>query len=562
VSARRAVFLLESIADLQQRLRALGSDLIVTSCAPDEAITALCQQQPLISMVHLATEVTSEEERCERKVQKALTKLHEGSVAAGGSRDSPPSLVRHWDHTLYHLDDLPRGTTPDAMPLTFSPWRNKLEAGGEVRAPLPTPKILPPLPPAVVPSGGGGTSTGGAEKTMEEVLMQLGYSAEESNEKSRNQDSRAALHFQGGETAASARLQGWMFDRDCLKDYFETRNGMLGPDYSTKFAPWLALGCMSPRTIYAEVKRYETSKGIANKSTYWVVFELIWRDFFRFVGVKIGDKLFAPYGPVPPRQDAGHQGWRDPRGSSDLEAAQALEAWKEGRTGVPLVDANMRELAATGFMSNRGRQNVASFLVHDLNLDWRAGADWFESVLLDYDVCSNWGNWVALAGLTGGRVNRFNMLKQTKDYDPSGAYLHHWIPELAKVPAPQVFDPSKISNAQKAAAGLVLAPWGSTTPAADRSAAAAAGVAPNHYPMPLPRPGSAEAFFGKGGMGGGGSTSDCKKKGGGVGRGYKIPKSDRGGGGGGRGGGAASGKDSEKSKGRRRVQSNYLTDEY
>jgi len=85
----------------------------------------------------------------------------------------------------------------------------------------------------------------------------------------------------------------------------------------------------------------------------------------------------------------------------------------------------MRELAATGFMSNRGRQNVASFLIHDMGHDWRAGARYFESVLLDYDVASNWGNWVAAAGLTGGRVNRFNILKQSKDYDANGDYIRH-----------------------------------------------------------------------------------------------------------------------------------------
>ena len=110
-----------------------------------------------------------------------------------------------------------------------------------------------------------------------------------------------------------------------------------------------------------------------------MVFELIWRDFFRLYALKHGNAIFHQSGPIRSRQP-----WRsDPA---------LLEKWKTGNLGVPLVDANMRELLATGFMSNRGRQNVASYLALDLQLDWRAGADHFESLLLDYDVSSNWGN--------------------------------------------------------------------------------------------------------------------------------------------------------------------------
>merc|ERR1719484_512031 len=120
---------------------------------------------------------------------------------------------------------------------------------------------------------------------------------------------------------------------------------------------------------------------------------------------------------------------------------------------MPLVDANMRELLATGFMSNRGRQKVASYLVLDLGLDWRLGAEHFEEHLVDYTPEANWGNWHAAAGLSGGRVNRFNILKQSKDYDPKGDYVKLWIPELAKVPAPQCFTPSSLSKADREAAG-------------------------------------------------------------------------------------------------------------
>ena len=107
-------------------------------------------------------------------------------------------------------------------------------------------------------------------------------------------------------------------------------------------------------------------------------------------------------------------------------------------------------------MSNRGRQNVASYLVLDLGIDWRIGADHFESLLLDHDVCSNYGNWNAAAGLTGGRVNKFNITKQSKDYDANGDYIRHWIPELKNVPAPMIFEPWKLSTADQNRYGLKI----------------------------------------------------------------------------------------------------------
>ncbi len=103
----------------------------------------------------------------------------------------------------------------------------------------------------------------------------------------------------------------------------------------------------------------------------------------------------------------------------------------------------------TGWMSNRGRQNVASFLCHDLNLDWRIGADHFESYLIDHDVMSNYGNWNAAAGLTGGRINKFSISKQSRDYDPEGKYVRYWCPELANVPTSRLFEPWLLSSEEQ-----------------------------------------------------------------------------------------------------------------
>lgn len=135
---------------------------------------------------------------------------------------------------------------------------------------------------------------------------------------------------------------------------------------------------------------------------------------------------------------------------------QLFELWKAGRTGMPLVDANMRELAATGFMSNRGRQNVASYLILDLGVDWRRGASWFEHHLLDHDVASNWGNWLSAAGLTGGRINKFNIVKQSKDYDEDGRYVKHWLPELRAVPPAYVHEPWTMPDKMQKECGVVV----------------------------------------------------------------------------------------------------------
>ena len=162
-----------------------------------------------------------------------------------------------------------------------------------------------------------------------------------------------------------------------------------------------------------------------------VVFELLVRDYFRFFAMKHGDAIFYPSGTVTTRPE-----W-------DTNPKH-FQAWKDGNTGYPLIDANMRELKETGFMSNRGRQNVCSFLALELNIDWRLGAEYFEEVLLDYDATSNWLNWANGAGVslcTGGRLNRFNILKQSKAYDKDGEYVRLWCPELRNVPDKLVHTP-------------------------------------------------------------------------------------------------------------------------
>jgi deoxyribodipyrimidine photo-lyase len=394
--AFRAQFLLESVADLRQSWRSRGGDLVIRRGLPETVIPELVRQLG-ITDIYYYQEVTEEEMVVSTAVKDAL-KPHEIGYRA------------EWGQTLYHLKDLPF-SLPN-LPELFTKFRKDVEKGTPVRDALPTPKSLPPLPTELecgeLPSIGD-----------------LGLAAPQV-------DARGVLSFRGGETAGIDRVQDYIWQQDKLRVYKETRNGMLGADYSSKFSAWLALGCLSPRYIYAQVEKYEDER-IANDSTYWLIFELLWRDYFRFICAKHGNAVF---------KRSGLQG-------IDLDWKQDWERfdlWREGRTGFPLVDANMREIATTGFMSNRGRQNVASFLTKNLYIDWRMGAEWFESLLIDYDVCSNWANWNYTAGVgNDARGFRFfNIIKQSQDYDRDGAYVKHWLPELERVPAAKVHEPWKL----------------------------------------------------------------------------------------------------------------------
>ncbi|MFB6308491.1 MAG: DASH family cryptochrome, partial [Haloarculaceae archaeon] len=304
---------------------------------------------------------------------------------------------------------------------TFTPWRQEIEDSARIREPVAAPETVPApgLAPGTVPT-----------------LTDLGVDPPPA-------DDRAVLSFEGGESAGKRRLRQYFWDGDHLREYRQTRNGLLGADYSSKLSPWLARGCLSPRWIHAEVERYEHER-VANEDTYWLVFELLWRDFFQFQFCKHGAAFFAAGGirDVDPS-------WRRDR--------EAFRRWADGETGVPFVDANMRELNRTGYMSNRGRQNVASFLTDALGADWRWGAAYFEERLVDYDVASNWGNWAYQAGVgNDSRDNHFNVLSQADRYDPDADYVQTWLPELAGLPPEYAHRPWRMDGDDQRAHGVEL----------------------------------------------------------------------------------------------------------
>jgi len=426
--AYRCKFLVESIQDLRLSLKELGSELLVAMGEPEVIIpelTSLNSGGSGICEVLVQKEYAWEEACVADRVEAAIRSRGEGGI------------LRAMDGaTLFHKDDLPYKHDLSDLPDVFSPFKNKVEKVCKPRPLVPNPK-KGQLKTVAFESLGEGIRT--MDKCGYDFMpseKDLGLDEGAFEAAGLGTQRGGVLDFHGGERAGKARVEDWIFTKDKLKEYFDIRNGMLGEGYSSKFSPWLATGNLSPRWIQKECARYEKETGIANKSTYWLIFELEVRDFFHFLVTKYGRKSFFR---------GGMRGVERPWGTDE----ERIRRWKEGTTGMPLVDANMRELKATGWMSNRGRQNVASYLVLDMGIDWRVGADHFESLLLDHDVYSNYGNWNAAAGLTSGRVNRFNVVKQSKDYDGNGDYIRHWIPELADVPAPLVFEPSKMSPADR-----------------------------------------------------------------------------------------------------------------
>jgi deoxyribodipyrimidine photo-lyase len=369
----RRRFLKESIADLDAQLRAKGSALHVRVGEPAAELAHLSEVWGT-RVVH-AQHLHAWEEQEQERAASVVIDLH-----------------LHAPNTLLLPGDLP--FTLDKLPHVFTAFRHKVETRSPVRDLLAEPELVRS------PAAWKG-------RALEAGALPVDAVAD---------DPRAVMRFIGGRTAGLRRLAHYLGPELHLSHYKETRNALLGADNSSKLSPWLANGSLGAREVWHAVKCYEAEHG-ANESTYWLVFELLWRDFFQFTAAKHERELFL----------RGGIARKPPTGNAD---PRRFAAWCEGRTGQPFIDANMRELAATGWMSNRGRQNVASYLVHDLGLDWRMGAWWFEHHLIDHDPCSNWGNWQYVAGVGNDprEGRRFDPERQAGMYDADGSYVRHWGP--------------------------------------------------------------------------------------------------------------------------------------
>lgn len=368
-------FLWQSLITLERNLRHLGQRLHIAFGEPEKVIPNLAH---------------------EHRMARVIRSRQPGTREAGqwqAVQDTLPGTVFQEYETLslYTEGSLPMSL--EDLPNTFSQFRKLIEQSGERGPSLLRIRTLTALPPAP------------------------GFPEDNRGECPAVKEPLHPAPFTGGEKAGLSRLQAFLFGKHAIDDYKQTRNALDALDEwdaSSKFSPWLADGSLSAREVAETIAEYERVE-TKNESTYWLWFELLWREYFYWYAVKHGADLFRRDGVQRKRRPVTFYGHR-------------FKAWCEGTTEYPLVNAAMNQLRETGYMSNRGRQLVASCFVNELELDWRYGAAWFEEQLIDYDVASNYGNWQYLAGVGADPrgLRQFNLEKQAQKYDPAGAFVNKW----------------------------------------------------------------------------------------------------------------------------------------
>lgn len=374
LGTHRWALLKEALEDLDSGLQSIGQRLLVL------------YEEPVFCLPRLAQTLAADELICSRSMS-----ADQDRVLAEIGKRTPDLKIRQFEsYTLFDETQLPFRI--EDLPETYSRFRRKAEPI-KLNSPLTPPRSLPPQPASAVP-----LVSDSLPATTEATQKQI----------------------RGGEQAANAHLSAYLCSELPL-NYKEVRNELDGWDNSSKLSPWLNLGNISARRVVQQLRDFETRKG-ANESTYWLFIELLWREYFQWLSVKIGVDLFE-FGGVNKRKP-----------STNFQS-ERFAAWCEGNTSYPLVNACMRQLLKNGYLSNRGRQIAASCLVNELQMDWRFGAAWFQYQLIDYDEAVNWGNWQYIAGVgadpRGGR--NFNLAKQAELYDADGSYRKRWAGELSRL---------------------------------------------------------------------------------------------------------------------------------
>lgn len=367
----RKQFLAESLIDLKKNLEKYDSTLYIFKGNTSEIL------EKLVAL-----------NNCSKVVAQREIAEEETTIEKMAGRTIPLEL--HWGSMLYQPDqvDFP----VEKSPFYYTKFKNKVLSQPFQPSPIAKPGIseLKKLSKWALPHDL-------KEFNVHEWIM-----------------SEKDLSFHGGETNALQKMQEY-FASGGAAQYAETRNRFEGNNFSSLLAPWLANGSLSPRIFFQHLQEAK-KENLENAESYNTLTEqLIWRDNFRFLFLRYGNKFFTTNGLRKP-----------PHGMyNDYEA---FEMWKTGKTGQPIIDALMHELNDTGFMSNRGRMLVSFYLTKELRVNWQWGAAWFESMLIDYDVYSNYGNWAYQSGRgTDSRVNRkFNLETQTKKFDPHGSFIQKW----------------------------------------------------------------------------------------------------------------------------------------
>ncbi|KAG8415359.1 hypothetical protein J3458_009214 [Metarhizium acridum] len=439
----RAKFTAEAVWNLKRSLEELGSGLVIRCGSVKDVVDHLVKELkdavPCVSSVWMTEEPSWEE------VQE------QESISSLCSQQGIEFEL--WKDEKYFVDDRDTGLeSPADLPDVFTTYRKSQEPLREKpRKGLPRPakSSLPAFPEeeSIPAQAHPFVSPVSLEDLQKRLVKPLEHIMD--NPPKRPEDATDGHPFTGGETSGWARLRH-LGKSSAMTSYKDTRNGLVGVDYSLKLSAYLSLGCLTARQIHEELlkledgtdEQYKDAVGYGegeNDGTKGIRFELLWRDYMRLCTAKFGRKLFRLSGF---RQDRSYdKKWKtanEEKAASEQEPPPAqiskiLERFQNGTTGMGIIDASQRELFHTGYTSNRARQNAASFFSKHLEIDWRYGAEWYEMMLVDYDVSSNWANWQYVAG-TGndprGDARTFNPVKQAFDYDKEGTYVRMWVPEL------------------------------------------------------------------------------------------------------------------------------------
>jgi deoxyribodipyrimidine photo-lyase len=396
----RRAFLHGALRSLARDLEALGGRLLVLEGDPVEVIPVVARTFAA-GAVFCSRDLTPYARRRDTAVERALR-------ADGRSlRSLPGNYLSDVDEVRTTTGDPFRIYSPFARAAKAEGWDDPLPAPGRIRVPEELGRAGPDAP-------GAGPGDFGLEGAVELTPP----------------DPAAALE----------RLQWFVANR--VDGYGRGRNFM-ATDGTSRLSPYLRFGLVSPRQVAAAVAA-PRARGAGDRETF--VNELLWRDFYAYVLYHQPESAWAHMRP----EFAHFEFEDDPEG---------LAAWREGRTGYPLVDAGMRQLSGQGWVHNRARLVVASFLTKHLLIDWREGARFFLQHLMDGDLPSNNGGWqwVAGTGTDAAPYYRiFNPVTQAEKFDPEGDYIRRWVPELAKLPAPAVFAPWQAAAPDLETAGVRL----------------------------------------------------------------------------------------------------------
>jgi len=367
----RAQFILESVLGLRASLKQIGGNLLIAAGNPEDIIPQLVQEYEITEVYH-HREVAREETHVSTLVENALWKLR-------------INLKHFIGHTLYNKEDLPFPIKD--IPDAFNQFKKKIERDSIIKPCFAAPDRI---------------------NVAEVIDWGTLPSMSDLNLLPQEKDQRADFEFAGGEAEGLVHLQKVIV---AMQQAATTKNLIL----ASKLSAWLAMGSLSPRKVYWEIKKME---GVPNTKAMFnhILLGLLWRDYFRFMFKKYGNTFFNPDG-------FGSQGLVDVANEQEN-----FNKWRNGQTGFAVVDAVMTELNQTGFISNIARQTAALYLINNLEVSWVFGAAYFEEKLIDYNPASNWGNWANVAGVGNDQKSKsvFDLDKNIKNLDPKGNYATTW----------------------------------------------------------------------------------------------------------------------------------------